>query len=100
MANTMPYIDAIRYYTDTGVESRKNLARRAGVARSTLYNVLHGSGHTGSITNIERLLGAIGYRLVAEPLPVDDRSAEPNVASAIVRALSVAGYELRRTTFS
>ena len=55
MADTMPYIDAIKRYAGSGLESRIALARRAGVARSTLYAILGGTSQRAtSIDNIEQ----------------------------------------------
>ncbi len=98
MADTMSYIDAIRHYADSGIESRKALASRAGVARSTLYTILGGTGRANTVDNIERLLGAIGYRLVAEPIPADgtDVPAVPGIPPAIVQGFKAAGFEIRR----
>ena len=98
MADTMSYLDAIRHYADSGIESRKALASRAGVARSTLYAILGGSSRrVNSVDNIERLLGAIGYRLVAEPMPADGDGipAVAGIPPAIVQGFAAAGFEIR-----
>ncbi len=99
MATTLPYMDAIKRYTAAKLESPTALARRAGLPRSTLYTILDGT-YDPSIGRVERLLGAIGYRLVAEPVPDAEGAggvspAVPGVPPAVLQACAEAGYEIR-----
>ncbi len=100
MATTHPYMDVIRRYAAARLESPTALAKRCGIPRSTLYTILEGT-YDPAIGRVERLLRALGYRLVAEPVPdaegADGTSpAVPGVPPAVLQACAAAGYELRR----
>ena len=81
MENAIDYRTAITMHL-TGVRGRRarpkgmltqsEIARRAGVARSTLTSFL--AGVHCRAESIEKLLNAVGYRLVAIPVQEDPPS--------------------------